>query len=153
MAAVPTKELQRLAPEEYAAWAGFLHTHASLVRRLDGEMRDGHGLSLSEYEVLLYLGFAPERRLPMSVLAESVLLTPSGITRIVDRLVADGLVCRAGEESDRRRTYACLTDEGCDRLLAAQKTHLDGVRRTCLAHLTEEECNTLAGVWSKLLAS
>jgi DNA-binding MarR family transcriptional regulator len=111
------------------AWRAFLQTHARLIRRLDEELQAAHGLSLAEYDALLQLVSAPDRRLRMSVLADRVLLSRSGITRLVDRLVADGMVERFSCPTDARGSMASITPAGVSRLRAASKTHLDGVRR------------------------
>jgi DNA-binding MarR family transcriptional regulator len=113
----------RLAP-----WRTFLHAHARLTRRLDEELRAAHGLSLAEYDALVQLAGAPGRRLRMSALADRVLLSRSGITRLVDRLVADGMVERSTCTTDARGAEAGLTRHGLDRLREASRTHLDGVR-------------------------
>jgi DNA-binding MarR family transcriptional regulator len=140
-------EFDRLTQAELRAWGGFLRTHARIVRRLDAEMRAAHGLSLSAYEVLLHLAFALDRRCRMSALAESVLLTPSGITRLVDRLVRDGLVERYGDDCDQRATLAVLTQTGYERLRDAQRTHLQGVRRAFLSRRSREDLAALAEMW------
>ena len=145
-----TPDLERLAPREQAAWGGFLRTHATVVRRLDADVRARHGISLSAYEALLFLGRAPGGRLRMCDLAGGVVLTPSGITRVVDRLVAEGLVERCGDESDGRARYARLTEAGAERLEAAQRTHLAGVRAAFLDHLAERDVDLLATTWERL---
>lgn len=109
-------------------WVAFLRAHARITRRLDEELRAGHGLSLAEYDALVQLVSAPGRRLRMSALADRVLLSRSGITRLVDRLVADGTVERSTCLSDARGAEAILTRAGVDRLRAASRTHLAGVR-------------------------
>jgi DNA-binding MarR family transcriptional regulator len=114
-------------------WRGFLQAHARLFRRLDEELRAAHGLSLPEYDALLQLAQAPQRRLRMSQLAGQVLLSKSGVTRMVDRLVADGLVERLQCRTDARGAEAVLTDEGMDRFRSAARTHLDGVDAYFLA--------------------
>jgi DNA-binding MarR family transcriptional regulator len=111
------------------AWRSFIHAHARLLRRLDEELQAEHGLSLAEYDALVQLVNAPARRLRMSVLAERVLLSRSGITRLVDRLVASGMVERSACTTDARGAEAALTDQGLARLRAASRTHLDGVQR------------------------
>ena len=111
------------------AWRNFLQAHARLLRRLDDELQDAHGLSLAEYDALLQLANAPGRRLRMSVLAERVLLSRSGITRLVDRLEAAGMVERSACATDARGAEAALTSTGLDRLRTASRTHLDGVQR------------------------
>ncbi len=111
------------------AWRAFLVAHARLVRRLDDELRAEHGLSLPEYEALLQIARAPHRRLRMSRLASQVLLSKSGVTRLIDRLVADGFVERCACSSDARGAEAGLTEAGADRLRAAAGTHLEGIDR------------------------
>ena len=101
-----------LDPVELAAWRGLLRAHAALVRELDAELRAAHDLSLHEYEVLLILSHAPEQRLRMAELAASVVLSQSGLTRLVDRLVRAGSVERTRCESDRRGLNAELTPAG-----------------------------------------
>ncbi|MEO7230769.1 MAG: MarR family transcriptional regulator [Candidatus Limnocylindrales bacterium] len=109
-------------------WRSFLHAHARLARRLDEDLRDGHALSLQEYETLLHLAEAPGRRLRMGRLADSLLLSKSGVTRLIDRLVDDGLVERTSCASDARGAEATLTGSGLARLRAAAPTHLAGIR-------------------------
>jgi DNA-binding MarR family transcriptional regulator len=143
---------KQLTPVEFAAWVGFLRAHAGLVRELDRNLEEAHGLPLTQYEVLLYLDAAPERRLRMSELARSVLLSQSGVTRLVDRLQAQGLVVREPCAEDRRVLYARITDEGRRRLARARPTHLAGVRTLYLDHFDDGELRLLAGVWERLQA-
>lgn len=128
---------------ELGAWRSFIQTHARLLHRLDEELQAAHGLSLAEYDALLQLISAPDRRLRMSVLAERVLLSRSGITRLVDRLVADGMVERFACPTDARGSMAAITQTGVSRMRAASKTHLDGVRRYFLDVVTADEQATL----------
>ncbi len=109
-------------------WRAFLRAHARVARRLDDDLRSRHALSLQEYETLLHLAEAPERRLRMGRLADSLLLSKSGVTRLVDRLVEDGLVERTSCSSDARGAEASLTGTGLARLRAAAPTHLAGIR-------------------------
>lgn len=109
------------------AWRAFLQAHARLFRRLDEELRAEHGVSLAEYDALLQIALAPDRHLRMSRLASRVLLSKSGVTRLVDRLVADGLVERTQCSSDARGAEAAITTAGLARLRAAAPTHLRGV--------------------------
>ena len=95
-----------------------LETHARITRALDAEMRAEHGLPVSSYEVLMFLGDAPERRLRMAEIADRVLLSRSGLTRLVDRLEALGYVTRCAVEDDGRGAYAELTDAGWTKLQA-----------------------------------
>jgi len=109
-------------------WRSFLHAHARVARRLDEDLRTGHAMSLQEYEALLHLAEAPGRRLRMGRLADSLLLSKSGVTRLIDRLVDDGLVERTSCSSDARGAEASLTGSGLARLRAAAPTHLAGIR-------------------------
>lgn len=133
------------------AWRSFVHAHARLTRRLDEELQAGHGLSLAEYDALLQLANAPGRRLRMSALADRVLLSRSGITRLVDRLVADGMVERTTCTTDARGAEAALTRAGLDRLRSASQTHLDGVRRLFLDVVTSEEHAVLGTALNRVL--
>ena len=111
------------------AWRAFLVAQALLARRLDDELHSRHGLSLAEYDALAQLAEAPERRLRMNELADRVLLSRSGVTRLVDRLVAAGLVRRDQCLTDARGAWAVLTEAGLERLRRASRTHLRGVIR------------------------
>ena len=142
---------RRLDQEELAAWRGFLRVHSSLFRRLDAELLAENDLPVRSYEVLLLLEDAPERRLRMSDLSRSVLLSPSGVTRLVDRLERDGLVTRERCPEDGRGFNAVLTDAGDDRLQAARATHLAGVRRLFIDKLGKEDLRQLAAYWDSLV--
>ena len=144
------QRVRQLSPLEFAAWGGFLRTHAELVRELDRELESTHALPLTQYEVLLHLEGAPEHRLRMSELARSVLLSQSGVTRLVDRLEARGLVERAPCAEDRRVLWAQLTDEGRKRLEAARPTHLAGIRARFVDRFGDDELRTLAEAWERL---
>lgn len=108
-------------------WRAFLQAHARITRRLDEELRAEHDLSLAEYDALLTIANAPERRIRMRQLADRVILSKSGVTRLIDRLVLDGLVQRDACLSDARGAEAVLTPTGLDRLRRASRTHLRGV--------------------------
>lgn len=125
------------------AWRSFIHAHARITRTLDEELQATHQLSLAEYDALLQLVNAPDRRLRMSALAYRVLLSRSGITRLVDRLVASGMVERTACTTDARGAEAALTPLGLERLRAASKTHLAGVGRLFLDVLEPTERETL----------
>lgn len=125
------------------AWRAFLGAHARLVRRLDDELRAEHDLSLPEYEALLHLAEAPDRRLRMSRLASLVLLSKSGVTRLIDRLEADGAVERLQCAHDARGAEAVLTDDGLGRLRRASATHLRGIERYFLGPLQPSELAAL----------
>jgi DNA-binding MarR family transcriptional regulator len=118
-----------LSNVEQGVWRDLLAAHARLRARLEEELQAAHELSLSDYEVLVQLSEAPGRALRMSELATHVLLTPSGLTRRVDRLTREGLVQREACPDDARGAFAVLTGLGYQRLLEAAPTHVRGVRR------------------------
>jgi DNA-binding MarR family transcriptional regulator len=134
------------------AWGGFLRTHATLVRKLDAELKEAHGLPLSSYEVLLRLSSAPGHRMRMGELAESLLLTLCRVTRPISRLESEGLVRREPCPEDRRDDFAVLTEAGLDRLSEAHPTHLAGVQRLFLEHFSEEELTSMAQCWRRVLS-
>jgi DNA-binding MarR family transcriptional regulator len=142
---------ERLSPEELATWRGFLRVHSALTQRLDAELRAEHDLPLTSYEVLLFLNDSPEGALRMSELADGVLLSRSGLTRLVDRLQERGLVARADSPEDGRGCLAVITDEGRELFAPARRTHLAGVRRLFLQRLTASQRRVLAGAWEELL--
>jgi DNA-binding MarR family transcriptional regulator len=110
------------------AWRALLHAHASVMRRLEAELVEEQGMTLAEYDALVHLAVAPERRLRMGELADQVLLSRSGVSRLVDRLEHDGLVERSRCAPDARGAYAVLTERGLARLRSATPVHLAGVR-------------------------
>ena len=128
-----------------------LQVHAAVTRQLDAQMQADHGLSVSAYEVLMFLADAEGHRLRMSEIADRVLLSRSGLTRLVDRLVALGLVQRNACADDGRGSYAELRPEGLERLQAARRTHLQGVRRFFLDRLTRDDQQALADAWAHVL--
>jgi DNA-binding MarR family transcriptional regulator len=136
---------------ELDAWRGFLRTHSMLLRELDDELTRQHGLPVSSYDVLVQLDEAPEGRLRMSALADAVLLSRSGLSRLVTRLESQGLIERLECANDARGSYAAITDKGRDRLNEARVTHRAGVRARFLDHLGERELRQLAKAWSRLL--
>ena len=139
-----------LSAEELAAWGGLLRTHARLVRELDAELTAAHSLPLSSYEVLLRLAKAPEGQMRMSELADAVLLSRSGLTRLVDRLERERLVERRACSDDARGQWAVITPAGRRLFREAQQTHLAGVRRRFVGRLTAEDMAELSRIWAHL---
>ncbi len=135
---------------EMDAWAGFLRAHATLVRELDDELTREHDLPLSSYDVLVQLSSAPDGEMRMSQLADAVLLSRSGLSRLVARLVDQGLVERRECESDGRGANAALTDLGRRRLDDARATHRTGVRTRFLNRLSEAQQRQLAAAWKRI---
>ena len=133
-----TPRVSRLAP-----WRAFVTAQAHVSRRLDEDLRVEHGLSLQEYVALLILAEAPERRLRMGRLADSLTLSKSGATRLIDRLVGDGLVARVTCSSDLRGAEAQLTEPGIKRLRTAAPTHLRGIAEYFLSAIDGADLETV----------
>jgi DNA-binding MarR family transcriptional regulator len=140
----------RLDHEELAAWRGMLRVHSDMTRVLDAELTHRHGLPLSSYEVLLFLADSPDGRMRMSELADSVLLSRSGLTRLVDRLERDGLLEREQCEEDARGYFAAITDRGRALFTDARRTHLAGVRECFLSRFSRDELRTLGELWEQV---
>ena len=134
----------KLKPAEMRAWRAFLDAQASLLRRLGADLVKNEDMTLAEYDVLVQLSFAPDGRLRMSQLSHRVRLSPSGLTRLVDRLVRSGLVKRGRCASDRRGTNAILTPAGHARLRRASPVHLRGIREHFSKHLSATQLEAVA---------
>jgi len=143
-------ESSRLDGVALEVWRSYLQSHAAIVRELDAELRVQHGLTARDYEVLLYLAQADGHRLPMSALSERTGLTRSGITRLIDGLVAAALIERESCESDARISYARLTEAGYVKLKDAGCTHVAGIERLFLAHFSPVELAQLASLLARL---
>ena len=132
------------------AWVRLLRAHASTTRTLSAELYAEHGLTINDYEALLHLSRAEDARMRRVDLADSLLLTASGVTRLLDGLEAAGLVERAACASDRRVTYAVLTDAGRGRLEAASESHVAAVRALFEDRFEEDELARLAELLTRL---
>lgn len=139
-----------LTEPELGAWRGLLRTHAMLVKRLDAELEATHGLALTSYEVLLNLSHADEHKMRMCDVADSVLLSRSGLTRLIDRLEREGLVERVSCADDARGAFARLTEAGVAKFREAQSTHLEGIRQHFLQHFDDAELGLLAEAWQRV---
>src|SRR5829696_2036600 len=151
MPSTTTTGIKELTAEELAAWRGLLRVHSALVKALDAELLAGHDLPLTSYEVLINLQAAPDRRRRMAELADGVLLSRSGMTRLVDRLERDGLLVRDTCDSDGRGCFAVLTDRGEEVLSKARATHLEGVRERFLRHFEPAELEQMAAWWNRAM--
>ena len=147
-----TEQISRHDPR-LGAWRSFLRAHARVVRELERELQSEQKLALSDYDVLVQLAASGEHRLRMSELADRLLLSRSGATRLIDRLVAEGFVERASCETDRRGQWAELTDAGYLRLRAASPTHLRGVATHFLDRLSPEDLSRLERMLDGVLAT
>jgi DNA-binding MarR family transcriptional regulator len=132
------------------AFASLLRAHASATRRLNALLTADHGLTLSDYEVLLRLARAPDRRMRRVDLAEQVLLTASGITRLLDGLERAGLVERGSCETDRRVVYAVLTEAGLTKVREASASHFAQVDALFAERFEEPELQTIGDLLSRL---
>lgn len=132
------------------AFVALVKAHATATRQLNAQLVADHGLTVSDYEVLLRLARDPERRLRRVDLAEQVLLTPSGITRLLDGLEQQGWVGRASCETDRRVVYAVLTDAGLEKLREARTSHLAQIEEHFARRLGTEELASLVELLGRL---
>jgi DNA-binding MarR family transcriptional regulator len=147
----PARSVAGLAEQELGAWRGMLQVHAGVAQRLDAELRAEHGLHLSSYEVLMFLADAEDGRLRMADIADRVLVSRSGVTRLVARLIDRGLVERCACADDGRGAYAQITDAGREKAGAARRTHLEGIRRFFLDRLSADDQRALGAVWDRVL--
>ena len=132
------------------AFVALLHAHATATRQLNAQLTADHGLTINDYEVLLRLARAPERRMRRVDLADQVLLTASGITRLLDGLERDGFVVRASCDSDRRVVYAVLTDAGMEKLAEATTTHFAQIDELFAERFDEDDLETVTGLLTRL---
>jgi DNA-binding MarR family transcriptional regulator len=145
---------EQLSPRDprLAAWSAYLRSHARILRALERELQDEQGMALTDYDVLFQLSSVDPHQLRMSELADRLLLSRSGVTRLVDRLVADGLVERVSCADDRRGQWASLTDAGYARLREASPTHLRGIAEHFLERLSADDLAALERSLSRLTA-
>jgi len=149
MMASRASQHEYLAPEEWQSFSGLLMLHRSVTGELDARLRTTHGLSVSEFDVLITLFNTPSSRLRMSELAGQVLLSPAGMTHLVTRLERDGLVRREVDPADRRKWFAVLTPDGDRALREARVTHNDVLRETFLTMTSARERQSLRRVWDR----
>lgn len=136
--------MSRLRDDELRAWQALLHAYHDVIRTLDRELRDEHDLTLASYDVLVRLARAPDRSLRMTELSQRVLITPSGVTRMVDGLVERGLVRRRRAKDDGRVALASLTAEGLRTARAAARTHLRGIKEHFTGKLSGADLDAVA---------
>jgi DNA-binding MarR family transcriptional regulator len=139
-----------LTAEELAVWRTLQRAQVRITRHLEAGLLVAHDLPLASYDVLMQLAESPGRRLRMNDLAGRVLLSRSGLTRLIDRLQRDGLVAREACPSDARGLFAVLTDAGAARLAEATPTYLRGIRKEFLDLLGAEEIGRIRGMLGRL---
>jgi len=135
--------MSRLKGDEERAWQSFLHAHREIMLKLDVDLRESHRLTFNEYDVLLRLARASDG-LSMLDLAGRVMLSPSGLTRLLDRLALRGLVDRSPKRPDARNVVATLTPEGRTLLRAAARTHIRGIQQHFIERLSPTQIGELA---------
>jgi DNA-binding MarR family transcriptional regulator len=151
MSAVNTNsQPDALSGAALSAWKNFLRAHARLMRELDDELRERHGFALGDFDVLIQLALAPRGRLRMCDLAEAVVLSPSGLSRRVERLERAGLVKRERGERDARNIEPRLTAAGRRQLARLRKTHWDGVKQRFADQFSTEELQVMEGLLGRL---
>lgn len=149
MCASPSLLGAPFSEEELAAWHGMLSLQAHVMRELDMALSRVHRLSVREFDVLITLTNAPDRRLRMTELAQQVMLSPSGLSRLVDRMQRDGLVARAPDPDDARSARTALTNAGQVKLDEARATHNAVIRQKFLHRLSAEDLLQLGDIWRK----
>ncbi len=140
-------------PAYLSAWRLLLEAHATVTELLEHELVAERGLPLSRYDVLLNLAEAPDGRLRMQELSASVLLSKSGLSRLVDRMVEAGLVRRERCQDDRRGWFAVLTDQGRGALRRAAPVHLRGIQEHFTGHLEPEEVQAMTAALTRVVAA
>lgn len=132
------------------AWVAFLRSHAAITRELSAQLQRDHGLTISDYECLLHLSQAPDGALRRVDLAERVVLTASGVTRLLEGLERAGYVEKRACQNDARVSYAAITDKGRAKLDEAAETHLGGVDDLFTSRYSGSELATLSDLLSRL---
>jgi DNA-binding MarR family transcriptional regulator len=135
--------LERDKSPQMQAYVRLLRAHQAITRTLSADLLRSHGLTLNDYEVLLHLSFASDRKLRRVDLAERILLTASGVTRLLDGLERAGYVTKSHCATDARVTYAVLTDAGLEKLRDAAGAHISGVNALLGQSMSEEEATRL----------
>ena len=143
---------EELGPLGFEAWRNFVIANSRLMRVLDEELRREQGFSLGDYDVLVHLSRAPQTRLRMCDLAAEVLLSPSGLSRRVERLERDGFVIRERAERDGRSIEAALTPAGKRLFRRLRSTHLRGVKERFADRFDAEEIAALRDLLGRLEA-
>src|SRR4051812_283472 len=138
------------APNRLEPWVSFLRAHSAITRQLNADLLNVHGLTLNDYEVLLLLSKAEGQRMRRVDLAQTVVLTASGITRLLDGLERAGYVEKDTCASDARVSYAKLTSAGHAKLRSATDTHLLGIEELFIGRFSDDELHVLGGLLSRL---
>lgn len=140
----------KTSPVAVEALGHLLGAHATLTRELSAQLVEEHGLTMSEYEVLFLLSREPDHAMRRIDLSREVRLSPSGITRMLDRLEATGLVEKGACAKDARVSYAVLTEAGMNKLRECAPAHFAAIERLIGERLSEEEIESLGKLLSRL---
>lgn len=135
--------MERLTEQQLAAWRAFITAHATVIRRIEQELATAGVIPLAWYDVLIELYEAPERRMRLHELADAVVLSRSGLTRLIDRLEHAGLLTREMDMTDRRGAFAALTEAGIEAMRQAWPIYARGIRMFFARHLSDAEVDTL----------
>jgi DNA-binding MarR family transcriptional regulator len=141
-----------LDADEWQGWNALLMVNRTVLQTLDAALRRVHGIAVTEFDVLITLFNAPDRRMRMTALAEQALLSPAGTTHLVTRLERDGLVRREADPSDGRKWFTVLTDKGDQVLRESRATHNTIVRESFTAMTTQAERRAIQKLWQRLSA-
>jgi len=144
---------EQLSEQYLAAWRAFLKAHASIIDLIERDLAVAKRPPLSTYDVLIELYEAPQHRLRMHELAERVVLSRSGLTRLVDRLEAEGLLIRDRSVADRRGAYAVITEQGIQVLHKTWPIYAKGIAKYFAQWLTQEEAQILKSAFGRILQS
>ena len=147
------KACERPGDEKFTTWPLFLEAHGVIVEELEKALASHGGPPLAWYDVMVQLSAAPDGKLPMKQLADSVLLSKSGVTRLVDRMETADYVKRESCPSDRRIVYAVLTDKGRKVFDSIRSSHLEDVERLFLDHVTDTEARAIRNALVKVLSA
>jgi DNA-binding MarR family transcriptional regulator len=145
-------EHMKIQKTHLKAWRLFITANAVILENIDRQLREAEQIPLNWYDVLIELYEATDNRLRMSELADRVLLTRSGLTRLVDTLEKAGHIVREIDPDDRRGFYAVLTDSGKQAMQKAWPTYASGINRLFAKHLSDEEARLLVDVFERMLA-
>ena len=152
-AELPGIPADELPPARLEAWQAFIRAHSAVVARIERDLNARRLTPLTWYDVLIELVYAPENRLRLSELADTVALSRSGLTRLVDRLEHEGLLRREPHPHDRRGAYAVLTAAGYDAVARTRPAYLRDIAAFFAGHLTDEESRILLGAMNRILAA
>jgi DNA-binding MarR family transcriptional regulator len=141
----------KIDPLWLQTWRLFITAHAKLIGEIDQRLREAHQIPLNSYDVLIELYEATNHHLRMSDLADRVLLTRSGLTRLVDKLEQDGLLRREVDPQDRRGFYANLTEAGIEAMRQAWPVYAEGISTLFVEHISREEAVSFSRVFARMI--